>query len=265
MKWRLDWLPSAAADPRVAIPVSFWAGVALLNVVVWCRRISGAMTAPLPSLLVCASTLIVIIGCVAVRIYHASPRSRSLLSRLEPAEAVTLFLPISWGLSLSAGVSPFAWGGLIAAWALLGSAVILARVWHPALAMPVAEQPLIAETGLTAGPVDLGGSVPDGAALTDWQKRLVIDGQEVIEGEARVEFPAGMKEVMIHLAFAPPLTSVPEIHAEESQGADLEIRVEAAHTFGARLSVRRTTGVDATASHSVAYTAAIAEPKSAVA
>jgi hypothetical protein len=97
------------------------------------------------------------------------------------------------------------------------------------------------------------GDVDEGQTL--WLSRRMTDDTEQIEGWVRVEFAAGQRETMIHVAFCPPLPGIPEIETEDLEGADLEIRIAAAFAFGARISVRRSGTLDASSTDRVGFIA----------
>jgi hypothetical protein len=76
-----------------------------------------------------------------------------------------------------------------------------------------------------------------------WLSRRSVEAGELVEGWARAEFTGGQREVIVHIAFCPPLPLVPTIETEDLDGAGLQIRVAASFPFGARLSVRRVDSV----------------------
>jgi hypothetical protein len=79
---------------------------------------------------------------------------------------------------------------------------------------------------------------------TLWLSRRLTDDGELIEGWVRIQFVAGQRETLVHVAFCPPLAGNPELETEDLDGVGLEIRVAAVFPFGARISVRRSGSLD---------------------
>ena len=245
-------------DSRAALPLGIWFGLSLIDAMVLSRRWSGALTVPLSAPLAAGSCLVISAVSVAALVFwrlsgpELSPRMRWL-----PGISALVW-PVLWGAAFSPGLSAFAWGGLAACAGMLFAATGLVCLW-------VGAEGEACETASERdGVMEEGGSRSGGEfAGTDWQRRVRLDEGEAIEGSARVTFAAGQKEALIHLAFCPPFSRVPELHTEDSEGGDLEIRVEAIYPFGARLSVRRSSPFDATASYDVAYMATEPEQSAA--
>lgn len=74
---------------------------------------------------------------------------------------------------------------------------------------------------------------------TQWFLRRVEDDLEVCEGELRVEFGAGIREVTLHVAFCPPLPTMPQVDFEDVDGRGWQVQASAVYPYGIRLSVRR--------------------------
>ncbi len=74
--------------------------------------------------------------------------------------------------------------------------------------------------------------------VVQWQARAVRDGHETLEGGMRVRFAAGVKQVALHLPFAPAFESLPTFDAEPLDDAEIEIVVTSLHAYGVRLEVR---------------------------
>jgi len=81
------------------------------------------------------------------------------------------------------------------------------------------------------------------------------DQGERIEGTVRVEFAAGQKVAVVHVPFVPPLPRVPRIECHLMDGAELRVKVAAAHTYGMRIEARRTGSADAALSAEVSFAA----------
>lgn len=235
-------------DASAALPVGLWSGVMLLDAVLWSRWLSGAMTVPLSAPMAWASSGAVTAAAVASLILLRKSHSPEASPRSWLPEGITLTLPLLWCWVVSSGASPFVLGGLFALWGMLIVAVGLVHVWVPGeqVACEVAN---VGAIGKESQKTD------DGQIFSHWQKRIAHPEGDVIEGGGRVDFAAGQKEVLVHLAFCPPLSTVPVIHGEDALGGELEVRAEAVHTFGARLSVRRLAGIAAAETRVIAYSA----------
>jgi hypothetical protein len=64
------------------------------------------------------------------------------------------------------------------------------------------------------------------------------DGCEVVRGYVRCPFAAGERTTSAHVAFCPPLASVPELTFEQLEGPPAAITAGQAVAFGARLDLR---------------------------
>jgi hypothetical protein len=242
------------ADPRALLPLNLWTGLAVADAILWSRRLAGAMTIPLPAPLALGSSLVVAAAAIAALVWWRETDRNWLPRAAWWPELVTLAVTLLWGLAVGAGTSAFTVGGLIATWGMLIIAVGLVHGWFP-------EQggcELASDVGTPDQTMNLSDSQPstlNPQPPSHWQKRVIVDGGEMIEGEASVEFQPGQKEALLHLSFCPPLTVAPEVHGEDALGGDIEIRTEAVHTFGARLSIRRSAGLDSAESRQISYVA----------
>jgi hypothetical protein len=77
------------------------------------------------------------------------------------------------------------------------------------------------------------------ADVTQTWTRRTVDGVDVLEGLARVEFRAGARVTNLHVSVCPPFAALPEVFAEATEGA-ADVKVAEALTFGLRIEVRRT-------------------------
>jgi hypothetical protein len=242
-----------AADPRALLTLSLWTGLAWADAILWSRRLVGVMTVPLPAVLALGSSLIIAAAAIAALVcWRETDRNWFPRAAWWP-ELITLVITLLWGLAVGAGTSPFTIGGLIATWGMLIVAVGLVHGWFPESVCELASDVGVPDQTIKVSDPQLSTLNPQ--PPSHWQKRLVVDGGEMIEGEALVEFQPGQKEAVLHLSFCPPLTVVPEVHGEDARGGDVEIRAESVHTFGARLSIRRSAGLDSAESRQISYVA----------
>lgn len=223
-----------------------------------------------------------------------SKRSPRTTSRVIPA-AISLVITLGWCVGISAQSSSLTIGLLAGILLVhLLSAVILNAVppesRHAVVQSPAPPSSSAAGLNSQAVTVDVGTTRPAAlpsnaaeqtslAAISDqdgeqefdedlerpleedlehqtlWLSRRFDGKQDIVEGWIRIEFEAGQRETVVHLAFCPPLAGKPEIETEDLEGAGLEIRVAAAFPFGARLSVRRSNPRDEDRSNRVAFVA----------
>lgn len=240
------------------VALGLWSALALVDAIVLSRRAAGALSTPLSAPWAWNSFAIAAGIAVAALVLWRRQMARGNRLRDRWPEAATVVLPFVWSLCFAPGLTPFAWGGLLAGWGLLVTATGLTGVWLKEGCEPASER---------RSPMDVDESIPlvapqpstlnpqPASDVTHWQKRIRIDDGEMIEGAAHVHFLAGQKESLLHLSFCPPFAGVPEVHAEDSLGGALDIRAEAVHPFGARLSVRRTAAFDSAESREIAFSA----------
>lgn len=250
------WRRRVMEDPSAAMPLALWFGLLFADLVVCSRWLSGAMTVPLTAPLAWGSTAVITAVSVAALVSWRQQSRPPVSSKDWLPEAVTLVIPFLWMGVIGWGTTPFTWGGLFALWGMLLASVGLVSQWVTA-----SEQ----HSSLNDLNRELPDSIDHGTPATHWQKRVTLPEGDLIEGGAVVEFSAGQKEAVLHLSFCPPLSFLPEIHTEVTGDEDLEIKTEAAHTFGARLSVRRRVGVETAATCDISYAAVPPETNEAAA
>lgn len=249
-------------EERILLSIGLWSGLLLADGILWSRWLSGALTIPLSAGLVWGSSLTVTVIAVFALINWRESKTAALPGTPWWPELLTLFSPFLWGLAIGLPASALTWGGLVALWGMLIVAVGLVHLWFPqATGEPASDTVSDRETF----PPAVGSPITDHAPPIHYQKRLIVDGVEVIEGEATADFLPGQKEAILHLSFCPPFSALPDVHAEDALGGDLEIRAEAVYPFGARLSVRRASGIEAAASRQVSYLASPSETGEAAA
>ncbi len=90
-------------------------------------------------------------------------------------------------------------------------------------------------------------------SLTQWMRRALRDGCDVVEGAIRVVLPPGAKQVAVHIPFAPAFSSSPEFEAEPLDDADVEVHLSSVHSYGVRFEVTRRTGLDTEVTVQVGY------------
>lgn len=101
-------------------------------------------------------------------------------------------------------------------------------------------------------------------SLTQWMRRALREGSDVVEGAVRVVLPVGAKQVAVHIPFAPAFSITPDFEAEPLDEADVEVHLSSVHSYGVRFEVTRRAGLDTAIAVQVGYFAT-AEMQDAVA
>ena len=269
-------LPSTSSSRR-SLAAGLLTGVCLLSAVVLSRRAAGAASS-LPSAWVACliAAAVMSVGVVSIAIFSRRSAALGVPERLLvgglgllPGLVLGLaLLPTSSGAGLAALIGIFA--------TLLGASVGLREAAShvrdvAADLMPYTESrdtiptdpasvvSCLMATEPSAASSDkadnhrhrVGGDCVDFATadeshphpstdpdVVQWQARAVRDGQETLEGGMRVRFAAGVKQVALHLPFAPAFESLPSFDAEALDDADVEVVVTSLHAYGVRLEVR---------------------------
>lgn len=199
-------------------------------------------------------------------------------------EVLAIATPILWGVPLLAIGGPFAIGGVFSLWLIHAAGVLCAAWWQsshsgiesqetPARVEPrvesvrpparpvVPDSPILDATGLDsadAGEEETEESEsewPFGKDIDLWQTRSRWERGVVVSGGILVEFPPGIRETVVHLAFCPPLPKAPELTTEELDGQGWDIRVATALAWGGRVTIRRRGPVGVAVAGRIGYSA----------
>lgn len=100
---------------------------------------------------------------------------------------------------------------------------------------------------------------------TQWMQRSLCDGCDVIEGSVRVTLSRGVKQVAVHVPFAPAFVAAPQFEAEPLGEADVEVRQTSLHCYGVRFEVARRQHLHEVVSVEISYFASAALFESAAA
>jgi len=104
-----------------------------------------------------------------------------------------------------------------------------------------------------------------GLNRTQWMQRSLCDGCDVIEGSVRVTLPRGVKQVAVHVPFAPAFAAAPQFEAEPLGEADVEVRQTSLHCYGVRFEVARRQHLHEVVSVEISYFASAVLLESAAA
>jgi hypothetical protein len=206
----------------------------LFALVVAVRRLSGALTQPLELGAVAVLVAVLASGAFVARRLaephrhqHPAAWPRRACEVLIPAVFVLLAAVVTLpGMSVAAAA--LLWGGLAAeeTWSLWR------RCRSPFSAAGMRNLPAVAERNdrLIVAP---------GEALTQqFLRTRTEDGAETIRGQLCAHFDAGQRTATAHLAFCPPLATVPELTLELSAGPEARIKVAQLLPYGARLDFK---------------------------
>lgn len=238
------------------IAVAIWTVLALSAAVLIGRRLSGAVVGPFsPGLAVLWMISSAGLAICAAWLYR---RSCPLLRTTQP-QWPALADGISAGLTLLAflAVLPpwnawaLGWGSGFCLTLITARVVIYGLKPEETVTAPVVRPTgnaasLSTNTACTASPlappeitISNDDTVDDHSPPTQTQVRHQESHAERIEGTVKVQFLHGQREQTIHVAFCPPLGSVPDVELEDLDGQDWELKLAAAYAYGLRLIVRR--------------------------
>ena len=253
--WRSPW--SALIRCSVATAAAMLTMVAVLLVV---RRCSGGLTQPIATLPLLLVALVLAGLAAAWRLWFcrdaAGGRRSVLMFTLVPAVVLLLF---AGSISLP-GTSP---GGLLLLWAILVGEEVL-TLWlfygHRAGGMLRYDRAAVGQTQRGQLPVapatevvveapdrrqSVSGSawanvdgLPDGI----WQQITQArddDGHDAFYGRLRAEFAARQRSTSLHVAFCPPLDTVPQVFVEQIEGPEVTIKSAQILPYGVRFDVKR--------------------------
>lgn len=214
------------AGLRMAVGRSLLGSLALVSMVLLVRRISGAMSAPLPAgwlaLLAIAAVAAAWLGRRAMAtsaVSDASKQAGSLTAALPSVACVLLAAALSLpGTSAS---------GLVLLWSIVALAEgcwwVGAARGRPGMARPGLRQ--------TAERDDLH-------MVQQARRDRLADGGEQVAGWIRVDVPAGERMAHVHVGFCPPLAGAPLIDVRQRSGPPARLKLGQSLAYGARFELR---------------------------
>ena len=248
---RLD-LPVSLARWTVCVTMGLLLLVALMMLA---RRVAGALVQPIDASGLLATGTTLAAGCALLRIWwrHSAPAGR--LGWLDhfvlwlPAVSVVLLagslsLPGSslWALSvfwmmLVGEESASVLVGLRGA----GEGGLVGWVRPAPEAHRGETDPVTGSAGEAPAP-DRPGEAEPRLLPSNVSQQLTRareeDDTEVLYGKLRAEFTPGQRLAILHVAFCPPLPTVPDLTAEQLDGPPVEIKRAQVQPYGARLDLR---------------------------
>ncbi len=211
-------------------------------IVLVARRLAGALLTPLPG----TALVVVALACCAAALASVFLRSSA------PSKGAAAAFPLQpWWLSVSlpliAGslsLPGSSLAGLAVMWlAIVGTEFVLWKSPPPWSARTrLAVLPEAALSPLTRPPAsnenessDEDGLEPDSIQTLKYQR---IDGTTAVDGWLRVDFAAGQRTALAHVAFCPAFLQTPTIDAELQDGPACEIRSALVIPWGVKWEVK---------------------------
>lgn len=248
-------------DAGQSLGLSIWSTLILAGIVLLSRRATGALTTPLPPLMLtfltaAVATLSLIAYACVCRQQPVGTGRRILACGVSWTAAILPTLGVAPRSLVIAGVV------LSLLFLLLGSALYRVMERDRSLASRQATQPdrlidradenrdpprlddAVAHTAVdldqhcAALPVDPESDHAESDHIVQRLTRSLEEGVDVLEGTIRVDFVAGQKLAVVHIPFWPAFSSTPRVACEAT---DCRARVAVVHVYGTRIEVKRPT------------------------
>ena len=206
------------------------------------RRLAGGLSTPLSPLGM--MLVVVMLVAVATAFRWATDatgvavgdrrRLQFWLSRLAPGVAMVL---VGWAVSLPGS----SWYGLSLMWFVIVAVVGLSVVVRGPVGQKrtaIAGQ-LAAKPSIRFDPPEVSEPHVLPAELSQRMDRgRGDDNHDVCHGHVRSSFQDGQRTDTIHLAFCPPFLNTPNLHVEQVDGPDVQIKATQILPYGARVELR---------------------------
>ncbi|MEX2172708.1 MAG: hypothetical protein WD872_00010 [Pirellulaceae bacterium] len=221
----------AFALGRQSRTVIWWTGLLLLlgmAALFAARRLVGGLTLPLAGGLLV--NLAIALGAAAALLRLPGGAQRSLAWQVVPGLAAGIVLA---ALTLPGTAAP----AVALAWFLL--VVIEGASWLQLVRLRRAATPPNADFTRSANIEEVDNEEEISARLVQQLSReRTAEGGEALHALVRTLCQPEDQQVVVHLAFCPPLDTAPQLAAHVLEGDAVEARVTLAQTFGARIEVR---------------------------
>jgi hypothetical protein len=213
--------------------------VGLVAMLLAWRRLAGALVAPLDGATLLSLTATVLAAAVAVRCHGRW--TGAACSRRTMAGEMTLSAAL--GVLLVALIVPGTpvWAASLALAALVAEE---AWAWWPARNRPaglvleaVAADAFLASPAASPGPQNRT-VMPDESVSQQLTRGRAVDGREWIAGWLRVRLSRGQRVAHVHVAFCPPLESVPTARLEPKGSPETQVRAAQVMPYGARFDLK---------------------------
>jgi hypothetical protein len=227
--------PLTAAELVRSVGISATALLLFTAVFVLWRRLAGALGSPLPAgeMLLAGVLLAALAGIARLPTMTLRPFNRNAL-----VTASVIVLGVS--LSFLRGNA----AGLIGFWALIAAEEAFA--WRHALRFRIGRAggrwtspPATARSGSSSALLEeQEPTEPAADVLQQLTLRTTAAGAQEVSGWLRMPLVPGQRTANLHVAFCPPLASVPEVQAEAVSGPGCRIKLAQAMCYGVRLEVK---------------------------
>ncbi len=213
-------------------------GLVIFAVLLFVRRITGAFDRVLPDGVFIASIAIIVVWAAAIRLATAMPvrDSERTAEQRFLDWSPTLALPLIGVAMAVPGTSAVA---ILAAGALVAGEEYWAARFAPRSKVQRKADRLI---GIVArGDGNLAAPVIDGAIdreLWQEQRRFRCETEEMISGVIRCRIAPNDRLSIEHVAFCPPLATVPQVELEPVDGAACSVSPTHVFRYGARIEIK---------------------------
>jgi hypothetical protein len=103
---------------------------------------------------------------------------------------------------------------------------------------------------------DVATGLPADAELRQQMTRFrTAAGEEIVSGLLHAELMPGDRSGFLHIAFCPPLASIPELHLEQAGGPAARIKAAQVQPYGARIEYRLNDPLATRATLAIEFTA----------
>ncbi len=231
--------------------------MALAALVIWLRRLGGALVEPPSASVLCGLALVLVAAALAFRgsyfpVIRSAPRSTRIAIWAAPSMVLLLWATgLSWQETSGGGLAGL-WGVLVleegwswARWfqetAPCGHAQAVATPYVPISSAPAPVAISDADDSAVHSALDFDVESDD-EFDPDVSQRLVrrrlADGSETMEGWIRAELAPAQRHAAAHVAICPPFASVAECFAEPVDGPSSQVKVAQMLPYGVRFEIK---------------------------
>lgn len=255
-----------------------WTLLVFAAIVLWWRRLAGALVNPLEPAALLSAAVIVAAAAAAIR--------RGVLDTLAPEGqrwGRTRFARcVAWTVSASVvaigtalSLHDTSVSGLVVFWTILAGAELWGWTRRRPVRPPVAVPPVVlsipepAATASTPRPDDAPAwsgheSDLDTADSPDVLQQLIrrrtAEGGELLSGWLRVPLAANQRTANVHVAFCPPFPRTPQVAVDQLDGPAARIKKVQVLPYGTRLDLKLAEQSDAPASVVLQFSALSGPP-----
>jgi hypothetical protein len=191
------------------------------------RRLAGAFTAPLPTPQLLLTASILVAWAIAVR---------ELTSRNIIHTSLCLVVLLLTAIACSYP------GTRVIDWFVWPSAMFIVA-WIPT-AIRHSNEPVVLRIDSTIDSEHANDDEPREQILQQLTRFRTEEGHDALRGTLAAEFPAGERQLTLHVAFCPPFERIPEVDADLADDSDASVKLTQILHNGAQLEVRFPEPVD---------------------